>query len=83
MDIVAALEPFDFITPDGTPRAVPTGQLWRADDPVVVARPRLFGPITVHSSLPSTGPARASETADAAPGNRRARSKAPSSKSED
>jgi hypothetical protein len=73
-DIVRAREPFDVTLANGVPVGVRTGDLFSADDPIVKGREHLFGEVTVRSSL-DYGRSRVdvdTETADAAPGTRRA-----------
>jgi hypothetical protein len=78
-DIVEAKEPFSVTLPDGRPFVVARGDRFYADDPVVRGREHLFGEITVRRSspigAPESGRPEPSETADAPPGTRRARTK--------
>lgn len=73
-DILRANQPFSVSLPNGVPVNVNTGDLWAADDPIVSGREALFGPVEVRQSS-DYGRARMdvdTETADAAPGSRRA-----------
>jgi hypothetical protein len=72
--ILRAREPFSVTLPSGVPVAVNTGDLWDADDPLVKGRELLFGEVEVRNSA-MYGRSRVdvdTETADAAPGTRRA-----------
>jgi hypothetical protein len=74
--IVQARESFAVYLTDGRPFSVVTGDTFYSDDPVVKGREQLFGELTVRTSQgpshkPPPAPARAAETADAAPVQRR------------
>lgn len=73
--IVQARESFAVYLTDGRPFSVVAGDKFYSDDPVVKGREQMFGELTVRASSPpqSKGPAaaRAVETADAAPAQRR------------
>lgn len=72
--IVSAREPFTADI-DGAPVPVGTGDLFYADDAVVKGREHLFGEARVRRTRPRPEPAAepaGAETADAAPGTRRA-----------
>lgn len=76
--IMEAKEPFAVYLTDGTPFNVGAGDRFWSDDPIVTTRARLFGEITVRSSLPAQQqkPSQPStsgdvETASAPPGSRR------------
>lgn len=73
-DIVRAREPFSVPLPSGVPLSVSTGDLFYADDGIMAGREHLFGAVVVRSSSAYGRPAPGvdTETADAAPGTRRA-----------
>lgn len=74
MDIVQCKRGFIAFV-DGRRVRVAVGDLYSADDPIAVAHAAVFGPLDVKSSAPRVAPPRraaaASETATAAPGERR------------
>lgn len=76
MDLVQATQAF-MVPVGGVPYSVAVGDVFAADDPIVKGRSALFGEITVRDSR-AVRPRRAarpagSETATAAPGERRER----------
>lgn len=77
--IVSAREPFTADI-DGAPVPVGTGDLFYADDAVVQGREHLFGEARVRRTRPRPAPVtepQGVETADAAPGTRRATTRRP------
>jgi hypothetical protein len=74
--IVQALESFS-VDLDGAPFSVQAGDSFLASDPVVKGREGLFGEVSLRSSgAPRRATAVATETATAAPGERRTPSRA-------
>lgn len=73
-DIVRAREPFSVPLPSGVPLSVSTGDLFYANDPIMAGREHLFGAVAVRESgtYGRPTPVVDTETADAAPGTRRA-----------
>jgi hypothetical protein len=66
-DIYRAREAFAFTGKNGVPRVITPGSLISADDPDYKGREHFFEPVEVAAT-------RATETASASPGERRARS---------
>lgn len=67
--IVEAREPFSVTLPNGTPFMVARGDRFYSDDPLVKGRENLFGELKVRSTQQQDN--RSTETATAAPGERR------------
>jgi hypothetical protein len=78
--VVRAKTAFAHPGPDGYPRTVNAGALFDSEDPCVKKYAQLFEPVEVEVSRRAS--ARSSETASAAPGERRARSTRTTSKAD-
>lgn len=83
--IVSANQPFSVNLSDGVPCMVADGDLFYADDEVVVGREHLFGQVEVRRSSPRriAGPPASpvgGETADATPGTARQVTRPPAAK---
>jgi hypothetical protein len=78
--IVSARESFT-LDIAGAPIPVGAGDLWYDDDEVVQGREHLFGPVRIRESRPTARrqPVEEEETADRAPGTRRATARRPAS----
>lgn len=74
--LVRANEAFETRLPDGRVIWVSGGEIFDAADPVVQGREHLFGELVVRSSMVRHTPAAATETGTAAPGSKRALSRA-------
>ncbi len=69
--LLRAVAAFEVALPGGGSIAVHVGDLFPADDPIIVGREAHFAPLHVRSSRHVVAPARAAETTSAAPGTRR------------
>lgn len=79
MSTVRAREPFSFDA-DGYSHNVAAGALFDSEDPAVKKRPHLFEPVEVAAARRAA--AVSTETASAAPGERRVRSRSQKPKAE-